>query len=255
MNKYDRINHIKSLHKKINPQWKGEPILLRGVSLENVCEFDGPGYRRVKNWYEQQIKKLIEIKNKKMYNKEKVEKATELLLEGLGLDLNDPNIKETPTRVGKMYEVILGGYDIDPKEYLKMFPSTSKDMVTLTNVPFYSFCSHHLLPFVGKLHIAYIPRDKVVGISKLVRFARIFAKRLNLQEDMTQNIADVLMEELNAEGVIVRVEASHMCMVIRGVRAQGSVMVTTAKRGVFEKDSNLLNEFNLAVRDHGTFSY
>jgi len=154
-----------------------------------------------------------------------------------------------------MYEVLLGGYEIDPKSYLKMFETTSKDMVTLTNIPFYSFCSHHLLPFVGKLHIAYIPDGQVVGISKLVRFARIYAKRLNLQENLTQNIADVLYKELGAKGAIVRMESQHFCMTIRGVRTSGASMVTTAKRGVFETDSNLLNEFNLAIRDKGSFSY
>ena len=196
------------------------------------------------------------MKKNNMYNKEKVKNATEMLLEGFGLDHpNDPNCKETPQRVAKMYEVLVGGYDIDPKIYLKTFPATSDDMVTLTNVPFYSFCSHHLLPFIGKLHIAYIPDGKVVGISKLVRFARIYAKRLNLQEDLTQNIANVLFEELGAKGVIVRVEASHMCMVIRGVRSQGATMVTTAKRGTFKNDQNLLNEFNLACKNEGSFSY
>lgn len=191
-----------------------------------------------------------------MYNKQLVKESVEKLLEGLGLDWqNDLNCKETPERVSKMYEVLLGGYDLDPKSYLKTFPTTSKDLVTLTNIPFYSFCSHHLLPFVGKLHIAYLPQGQVVGISKLVRFARIYAKRLNLQETLTQNIADVLMAELNAKGVIVRIESQHFCMVIRGVRSQGATMVTTAKRGLFETDPTLLNEFNLAVRDTGSFSY
>lgn len=190
-----------------------------------------------------------------MYNQEKMRQATQLFLEAIGEDLEGANVKETPDRVAKMYGILLGGYEMDPKEYLKTFPAKSDDMVTLTNVPLYSFCSHHLLPFIGKIHVAYIPNGKVVGISKLIRFARVYAKRLNLQEDMTQDIADVLMEQLNAKGVIVKIEAQHSCMTIRGVRAQGAVMVTTAKRGLFKEDSSLINDFHLAVRDSGVFNY
>lgn len=186
-----------------------------------------------------------------------MEKSITLFLEAIGKDkwFEDENLKDTPERVAKMYDVLLGGYNIDPVSYLKTFPAKSDDMVTLTNVPLYSFCSHHLLPFIGKIHIAYIPNGKVVGISKLIRFARVYAKRLNLQEDMTQDIADVLMEQLDAKGVMVKVEAQHTCMTIRGVRAQGAVMVTTAKRGLFKMESNLINEFNLAIRDNGVFNY
>jgi GTP cyclohydrolase I len=191
-----------------------------------------------------------------MFNKEKMKQATEVFLEAIGNDYkNDPNTRETPERVAKMYEILLGGYEIDPKTYLKTFPAKSDDMVTLTNIPFYSFCSHHLLPFIGKLHIAYIPDGKVVGISKLVRFSRIFAKRLNLQEDLTQNISDILEKELNAQGVMVKMEATHFCMTLRGVRAPSAVMVTTARRGLFRTDPSLQNEFNLAIKNQGVFSY
>lgn len=190
------------------------------------------------------------------FDRSTVKDSVEVFLEGLGIDYqNDDNTRETPERVAKMWEVLAGGYEIDPTEYLKTFPARSHDMVTLTNIPFYSFCSHHLLPFVGKLHIAYIPNESVVGISKLVRFARIFAKRLNLQEDLTQDIADVLMKHLDAKGVMVKIEASHFCMVLRGVRSQGSAMVTTAKRGDFAEDPSLVAEFQNALRQEGTFSY
>lgn len=189
------------------------------------------------------------------YNQDKVKKSVELFLEGIGEEISGPNVIETPDRVAKMWGILLGGYDKDPKDCLKTFPTTSSDMVTLTNVPFYSLCSHHLLPFVGKIHFAYLPDGKVVGISKLIRFARICAKRLNLQEDLTQNIADLLMEYLGARGVIVRIEASHFCMTFRGVRSQGAVMVTTAKRGLFNEKSELVTEFNLALRDTNNFAY
>ena len=181
--------------------------------------------------------------------------ATKMFIEALGLDLSDPNLKETPERVAKMYEILLGGYEANPTDYLKTFPAKSDDMVTLTNIPLYSFCSHHLLPFVGKIHIAYIPGEKVVGISKLVRFARIYAKRLNLQEDMTQNIADTLMDFLGAKGVMVKVEATHMCMVIRGVRSHSAVMVTSAKRGQFKTDPALQAEFNNSIKNAGVYAY
>lgn len=185
-----------------------------------------------------------------MYNKDLMIEATKLFLQAIGHPdwENDPNTKGSPERVAKMWEILLGGYNDDPKKYLKFFPAKSDDMVTLTNVSFFSHCSHHFQPFIGKLHIAYIPNGKVVGLSKLVRFARIYAKRLNLQEDLTQNIADVLMEQLEAKGVVVRIEATHFCTALRGIRTPGSVMVTTAKRGVFREDSNLLNEFNTSIK-------
>jgi GTP cyclohydrolase I len=189
-----------------------------------------------------------------MYNKEKMKKSIGIFLDAIGHPI-DENTKETPERCAKMWKILLGGYDIDPSQYLKTFPAKSDDMVTLTNIPFYSFCSHHLVPFIGKLHIAYIPNDKVVGISKLVRFARVHARRLQLQEDLTQDIADELMTHLNAKGVIVRIEASHLCTIIRGIRSHGAVMVTNAKRGIFKEDVSLVSEFNDATKIDSAFSY
>ena len=183
-------------------------------------------------------------------------KATEEFLEALGINWKkDFNTKDTPRRVSEMYEILLGGYDKNPEEYLVTFPAKSDDMVVLTNVPLYTFCSHHLVPAVGKIHIAYVPNKKVVGISKLVRFARVFAKRLNLQEDMTQDIADCLMKYVKPKGVMVKVEMQHLCMIIRGVRSQGSVMATTAKRGIFNKKPGLVQEFQSSIKEEGVFSY
>lgn len=191
-----------------------------------------------------------------MYNKEGMKKAIERFLEALGDDFaNNPNTKDTPERVSKMYEILLGGDDCNPDEYLTLFPAKSNDMVVLANIPFYSFCSHHLLPFIGKLHIAYLPDKEVVGISKLVRFARVYAKQLNLQEDLTQNIADALVKYLKPKGVMVKLEASHMCMVLRGVRAHGSKMITVAKRGVFEEDRSLQEDFYNSITEDTTWSY
>lgn len=190
------------------------------------------------------------------YNKEQMKSAIKGFLYALGIDWkNNPNTKDTPRRVSEMYEILLGGYDLDPREYLVMFPAKSDDMVVLTNVPFYTFCSHHLLPALGKLHIGYVPDKKVIGISKLVRFARVFAKRLCLQEDLTQDIADCLMKYLKPKGAIVKIELSHFCMVLRGIRAHGSVMVTTAKRGVFKKDKHLQDDFFNSLRESTTYNY
>jgi GTP cyclohydrolase I len=190
------------------------------------------------------------------YNKDAMCDATERFLEALGIDWEqDSNTKDTPERVATMYKILLGGYDKNPVDYLVMFPAKSNDMVTLTNVPLYTFCSHHLVPAVGKIHIAYVPDKKVVGISKLVRFTRIFAKRLNLQEDLTQDIADCLMKCMKPKGVMVKIELSHFCMIIRGVRSQGSVMVTTAKRGVFNKKPELVREFQDSIKNEGVFPY
>ncbi len=192
----------------------------------------------------------------KKYDKYKMKLATEVFLEALGIDWkNDPQTKDTPERASKMWEILLGGCDIDPKDYIVTFPAKSQDIVTLTNVPIYSFCAHHLLPYIGKIHIAYKPKDKVIGLSKLIRFSRMCAKNLSIQEDLTADIADSLMKHIDAEGVIVKVEASHFCIILRGVRSQGSVMTTIAKRGVFAKDSSLVNEFENSIRDQGVFPY
>lgn len=271
----ERIAELVRLYEMAFPE-RGKvsaDTLIRGTTIGKLCEYDGGGYKRVHKWLEDKIaeNQASEVEEQEMqslfddlevepeirgYDFDKVKKSVELFLEGLGIDFkNDLNSKETPERVAKMWQILAGGYNIDPVEILKTFPSNSSDMVTLTNIPFYSFCSHHLLPFIGKLHIAYIPQGKVVGISKLVRFARVYAKRLNLQEDLTQDIANVLMTQLNAGGVMVKMEASHFCMTLRGVRSQGAVMVTTAKRGSFILDGKLQEEFQNSLRDSGTFNY
>lgn len=193
---------------------------------------------------------------KKYYNKEKMYKSTEMFLEALGVDWKkDPNLKDTPKRCSDMWEILLGGYDKDPREYLKMFPAKSDDMVTLTNVPIYTFCAHHLILAFGKIHIGYVPNKKIVGVSKLVRFARVYAKRLNLQENLTQDIADALMKHIKPKGVIVKIELSHTCMIIRGVRSQGAVMSTEAKRGIFNQQPKLVEEFHSSLKYEGVFSY
>jgi len=192
---------------------------------------------------------MSESHKSKFFDKEKAAEATALLLEAIGyngMDMGhwseDENLKETPVRVAKYWEIVCNGYDEDPKRHLKLFPSDSEEKVSITNVDLYSFCSHHLALFRGKISISYLPHGKVIGISKLLRIARVYAKRLQLQEDLASQIADFLEKNLS-EDVAVDIRASHSCMEIRGVRAPGSVTVTTVVRGKYRTEPALRAEF------------
>ena len=189
------------------------------------------------------------------YNKDKVKESVKLFLEGIGHPADDINIADTPQRVADMYEICLGGYDIDPKKYIKTFPSKSTTAVYETNVQFFSFCAHHLLPFEGKIHVGYKPNGSVLGLSKLVRVPRIFFKRLNLQEDLTQNIIDTFCDLLNTQDVIVQIESSHSCMTHRGVRSPEAITMTRIRKGVYETDSKMVDEFNEAIKIKVVRSY
>lgn len=179
-----------------------------------------------------------------MVNKEKIEEAIKLLLEGIGEDVSREGLRDTPARVARMYEEILGGMEDSAEEHLsKTFTAENNEMVIEKDILFYSTCEHHLMPFYGKAHIAYVPDGKVVGISKLARTVETFAKRLQIQEKMTVQIADAIMENLKPKGVIVMVEAEHMCMTVRGVKKPGSRTVTMVSRGVFEEDDKLKRNF------------
>lgn len=179
-----------------------------------------------------------------MIDKAKVEQAVRLLLEGMGEDVSREGLKETPKRIARMYEEIYAGYEMDPKDILsKRFKVDSSEMVLEKDINFYSTCEHHLLPFFGKVHIAYIPNGEVVGISKLARTVEVFARRAQIQEQMTSQIADAIMENLNPKGVMVVVEAEHMCMTMRGIKKPGSQTTTIATRGAFENDESLKNDF------------
>ena len=168
-----------------------------------------------------------------MIDQEKVKKAVRLLLEGIGEDADREGLIETPDRIARMCEEIYGGYEEDAKEHLcKTFHVENSDMVVEKDITFYSMCEHHLLPFYGKAHIAYIPDGKVAGLSKLARTVEVFARRLQL-----------LMNELKAKGAAVVIEAEHMCMTMRGIKKPGSRTVTFAKRGLFETDPALEERF------------
>lgn len=179
-----------------------------------------------------------------MVDKEKIEQAVTLLLEGIGEDVNREGLVETPARIARMYEEIFAGMDEDAKVHLsKTFTAKDNKMVLEKDIVFYSTCEHHLMPFYGKAHVAYIPDGKVVGLSKLARTVEVFAKRPQLQEQLTAQIADALMEDLGAKGAMVMVEAEHMCMTMRGVKKPGSQTVTVVTRGDFAEQESLQNTF------------
>ena len=179
-----------------------------------------------------------------MVDQKKIEEAVRLLLEGIGEDVTREGLADTPNRIARMYEEIYKGMDEDPSQHLsKTFTVDSNGIVVEKDITFYSMCEHHMLPFYGKAHIAYVPDGKVVGLSKLARTVEVFARRLQIQEQMTTQIAEAIMDNLKPQGVMVMVEAEHMCMTMRGVAKPGSQTVTMAVRGCFENDLQLQQYF------------
>lgn len=170
-----------------------------------------------------------------MIDQEKIKQGVKLLLEGIGENPSREGLADTPDRVARMYEEIYGGMEETAKEHLsKVFTSDNSGIVLERDIPFYSTCEHHLMPFYGKAHVAYLPQGKVVGLSKLARTVEVYARRLQIQEQLTGQIADAIMEHLGPRGALVILEAEHMCMTMRGVRKPGSKTVTMAVRGAFE---------------------
>ncbi len=170
-------------------------------------------------------------------DKQRIEAAIREILSAIGEDPGRDGIKDTPARVGRMYEEILGGRASDPGVHLETtFEENYNEIVVLKDIPFYSMCEHHMMPFQGKAHIAYLPAGRIVGLSKLARLVDGFAKRLQIQERLTCQIADTLMAKLNPRGCVVLLEASHSCMTMRGIKKPGSMMVTSALRGHFVTD-------------------
>jgi len=171
-------------------------------------------------------------------NKDKIEKGIRLFLEGIGEDLNRISIKETPARVAKMCEDIFRGIGKDPKEVLTILKEEKHDeIILLRDIPLYSFCEHHLLPFSGRAHVAYIPKEgRVTGLSKLARVVDVLSKRLQVQERLTTQIADIINDTLKPRGVMVIIEAEHLCMSIRGIKKPGTTTVTSVVRGIFREN-------------------
>ncbi len=179
----------------------------------------------------------------------KIEEGVRLILEGIGEDPEREGLMETPERYARMCQQVFGGLTQTPEEHLtKQFTVENNNMVLEKDITFYSTCEHHIMPFYGKAHVAYIPNGKVAGLSKIARTVEVYARRPQLQEQMTAQIADAVMEHLNAKGVMVMLEAEHMCMTMRGVQKPGTITVTTVTRGEFEKDFNLQQTFLQMVR-------
>ncbi|MGM0921653.1 MAG: GTP cyclohydrolase I FolE [Bacillota bacterium] len=171
-------------------------------------------------------------------NTQQIEEAVRLILEAIGEDPNREGLLDTPKRVAKMYAEVFSGLNEDPKEHFKtVFGEDHEELVLVKDIPFHSMCEHHLVPFFGKAHIAYIPKGgKVTGLSKLARAVEAVCRRPQLQERITSTIAESIVDSLEPHGVMVVVEAEHMCMTMRGVKKPGSKTITSAVRGVFVKD-------------------
>lgn len=170
---------------------------------------------------------------------EKVEQGVRLILEGVGEDPDREGLQKTPERVARMYAECFAGLEANPAEHFETtFDEHSEELILLRDIPFYSMCEHHLAPFFGKAHIAYIPspEGRICGLSKLARLVDVYARRPQVQERLTSQIADTLMSELHPQGVIVVIEAEHLCMNMRGVKKPGSKTVTRAVRGLFKED-------------------
>ena len=175
-----------------------------------------------------------------MVDEGKIKEAVKMIIEAVGEDPTREGLLETPDRIAKMYSEIFSGIEESPKKHLnKVFTVESDDLVIERDINFYSMCEHHFLPFFGKAHIAYVPNGKVAGLSKLARTLEVFAKRPQLQERLTSQIADALMENLNCKGVMIIVEAEHLCMSMRGIKKPGSKTTTMVIRGIFKEDYKL----------------
>lgn len=166
------------------------------------------------------------------------------LLKRYGENPSREGLVETPHRVSRMYDELLAGYSQNPSSVFKTFKSNGyKDLVSVTNIDFYSLCEHHIIPFFGKIHIGYIPNGKILGLSKFIRLIEIYSKRLQTQENLTNQIANSIEKHLNPKGVIVTIEAEHLCIVMRGVRKKDCITKTTSIRGILKKNTKMLDQF------------
>lgn len=206
-------------------------------SMSNQNNMDG--YERIEQYNEDKINSLsILYKN---------------IIEKLGEDSSREGLEKTPERVAKAMQYLTHGYDLDPAEILKsaIFTEDHSQMVIVKDIEVYSMCEHHMLPFFGKAHVAYIPNGKIVGLSKIPRVVDAFARRLQVQERLTDQIKDCIQETLNPQGVAVVIEAQHMCMQMRGIQKQNSLTTTSAFTGAFEKDSTRQEFIHLISNKRG----
>ena len=177
-------------------------------------------------------------------DKDKIKQGVQLIIEGIGEDASREGLVGTPDRIARMYEEIFAGLNENASVHLsKTFSTQNTDMIIEKDITFYSMCEHHFLPFYGRAHIACIPNGRVAGLSKLARTVEVYARRPQLQERMTVQIADAIMENLDAKGAMVIIEAEHMCMTMRGIKKPGSRTVTISSKGIFTEDAELRNTF------------
>lgn len=182
-------------------------------------------------------------------DQERIASAVREIIDGIGEDSGRDGLIDTPRRIGEMYAELFSGLQQDPSEVLATsFDESHKEMVVLKNIPFYSLCEHHFLPFHGQAHVGYVPEGRIVGVSKLARVVDILARRPQLQERLTSQIADTIMDTLSPDGVAVVIEAEHLCMTMRGVQKPGAVMITSAIRGGFRRRGVTRAEFLALVQ-------
>ena len=202
------------------------------LNYARVAEIDGNGYQPKEDFADFERKENIEV-------------AVRTILTNVGEDPNRQGLEGTPDRIARMYSEVLGGYDVDLEKLVNgaLFDVTYDEMIVVKDIEFYSMCEHHMLPFFGRAHVAYIPSEKVIGLSKIPRIVEMFARRLQVQERMTRQIAETIEDILNPQGVAVVIEGNHMCSMMRGVKKQEASMVTSAMLGCFKKSDKTRNEF------------
>ncbi|PHR83412.1 MAG: GTP cyclohydrolase I FolE [Colwellia sp.] len=177
--------------------------------------------------------------------KEELEISYKQILSGVGENINRPGLKDTPARAAKAMQYLCNGYDKTLEKIVNgaLFPTNTDEMVIVKNIELYSLCEHHMLPFIGKAHVAYLPTGKVIGLSKIARIVDMFARRLQIQENLTLEIAEAIQNVTGAAGVGVVIEAKHMCMMMRGVEKQNSSMISSVMLGKFRESNNTRQEF------------
>ena len=215
-----------------NNRPESDLVWLNDVRVNEEMEFGGNGHKSKKDIHEFERKENIEL-------------AVRTILANVGEDPDRQGLEGTPDRIARMYTEVLGGYDVNLEKLVNgaLFDVAYDEMIVVKDIEFYSMCEHHMLPFFGHAHVAYIPSDKVIGLSKIPRIVEMFARRLQVQERMTRQIADTIDETLNPQGVAVVIEGNHMCSMMRGVKKQEASMVTSAMLGCFKKSDKTRNEF------------
>lgn len=206
-------------------------VWLNDVSVSEDVEYRGNGRHAEEN-----VQEFI--------RKENIESAVRSILANVGEDPERQGLLGTPDRIARMYDEVLGGYNVNLEKLVNgaLFDVAYDEMIVVKDIEFYSMCEHHMLPFFGRAHVAYIPSDKVIGLSKIPRIVEMFARRLQVQERMTRQIADTIDEILSPQGVAVVIEGNHMCSMMRGVKKQEASMITSAMLGCFKKSDKTRNE-------------